>query len=244
MTAEAKSQRVRADLESLVSTMRPGEMLPTERALAERWSVARMTVRNAIAGLVRDGRLRSEQGRGTFVQPEPIALRVRLGSFAAAIGLAHMAASTITLARVEDHDPPEAAVEHLRLDKDEPVVRIERLRLGDDIPLALERAWFPLEIGRTLLTGESPTSLYTWLESLGHLPDAGEESVGAGFPQDDEAGHLAITTMTPVIRLSRRATAHGEPVEYAEAVLPASRYQLWFPLAPGADGRLQVAAED
>ncbi|GEM_PF-11610 len=243
-SAAVKKHRVRADLESLVAAMRPGEMLPTERALAEQWGVARMTVRNAIGALVREGRLRSEQGRGTFVQPAPIALRVRLGSFAAEIARAHLTATTTTLGRREDDDPPEPVREHLGLQPGQAAVRIDRLRLGDDIPLALERAWFPVSIGRSLLTGDSPTSLYTWLESLGRLPDAGEESVGAGFPHDDEAGHLAITTSTPVIRLTRRATAGGEPVEYAEAVLPASRYQLWFPLAPGADGRLQATAEE
>lgn len=242
-SATAKSGRVRAELEALVDVMQAGQRLPAERLLAQQWGVARMTVRNAIGALVREGRLRSEQGRGTIVQPEPIALQVRLGSFAAEIARAHLTATTLTLGRREDHHPPGQAREHLGLSAGDAAVRIDRLRLGDDVPLALERAWYPLDIGRSLLSSEPPSSLYTWLESLGRAPDGGEESVGAGFPHSDEAGHLAITTTTPVIRLTRRATAHGEPVEYAEAVLPASRYQLWFPLAPGADGRLQATAE-
>ncbi len=238
--APAKATRVRAALLELVADMQPGDALPTERALAGTLGVARMTVRTAIASLVREGRLRAEQGRGTFVQPEPIALRVRLGSFAAEIGRAHLRPSTTTLACERDANPPDAVRRHLRLRPGRPAVRIERLRLGDGAPLALERAWFPFTLGRQLLAGDPPTSLYSWLEGLGRLPDAGEESVVAGFPDEVEAELLGMSTATPVIRLARRASAAGVPVEYAEAVLPSSRYQLWFPLAAGSDGRLQA----
>jgi DNA-binding GntR family transcriptional regulator len=33
-----------------------------------------------------------------------------------------------------------------------------------------------------------------------------------------------------VLRLVRRALTGGRPIEYAEAVFPADRYELWFPL--------------
>ena len=147
--AAAKATRVRAALCDLVAQMQPGDALPTERALAETLGVARMTVRTAIASLVREGRLRAEQGRGTFVQPEPIALRVRLGSFAAEIGRAHLRPSTTTLACARDVNPPDVVRRHLRLRSGRPAVRIERLRLGDGTPLALERAWFPHKFGQT-----------------------------------------------------------------------------------------------
>lgn len=46
----------------------PGERLPTEHLLAERFGVNRHTVRRAAASLVESGLLRVEQGRGMFVQ--------------------------------------------------------------------------------------------------------------------------------------------------------------------------------
>src|SRR3546814_18214382 len=46
----------------------PGQRLPTEAELAERFSVNRHTVRRGIAFLEQEGVLRVEQGRGTFVQ--------------------------------------------------------------------------------------------------------------------------------------------------------------------------------
>lgn len=48
-----------------------GGRLPTEAALSERFGVNRHTVRSAIALLVQEGVLRTEQGRGTFVEARP-----------------------------------------------------------------------------------------------------------------------------------------------------------------------------
>ncbi len=49
-------------------TLAPGGRLPPEIDLAHRFGVNRHTVRGAIAALVQEGVLRSEQGRGTFVE--------------------------------------------------------------------------------------------------------------------------------------------------------------------------------
>lgn len=46
----------------------PGAQLATEPVLAERFGVNRHTVRRAVAALERDGLVRVEHGRGTFVQ--------------------------------------------------------------------------------------------------------------------------------------------------------------------------------
>ena len=47
------------------------------RAVAQRFGVNRHTVREAIASLVHEGVLRSEQGRGTFVAAAPAASPTR-----------------------------------------------------------------------------------------------------------------------------------------------------------------------
>ncbi len=49
-------------------TYKPGARLPTEADLAKRFLVNRHTVRQAIARLEERGLLRTDQGRGTFVQ--------------------------------------------------------------------------------------------------------------------------------------------------------------------------------
>lgn len=225
-----KREIVEQRLRDLIDELDVGAALPTERALATQWGVARMTVREAISTLRREGRLRATQGRGTFVQPPPIALRVQLGSFAAELGRAHLDATTMTLDRRRDPEPPQDVRRHLRLRPGAATAYIERLRLGDGQPLALERAWFPARFVRSLVRDEPPDSTFEWMEEQGIAPDAGEESVSAGPPHPDEARLLQLPTTATVIRLTRRSTRSGRPVEFSQAVLPASRYELWFPL--------------
>jgi len=84
------------------------------------------------------------------------------------------------------------------------------------------------------LANEPPGSTFEWMEQQGIAPDSGEESVSAGGPHPDEARLLQIPMTATVIRLVRRSTHAGRPVEFSQAVLPASRYELWFPLGTRA----------
>ena len=49
--------------------LRPGDQLPSEAQLCDRYGVSPMTVRRAINTLVEQGVVSAEQGRGTFVKP-------------------------------------------------------------------------------------------------------------------------------------------------------------------------------
>jgi GntR family transcriptional regulator len=50
---------------------RPGDRLPTLEALVAQFGIARVTVRQAIALLVREGLVTAQRGRGTFVTDRP-----------------------------------------------------------------------------------------------------------------------------------------------------------------------------
>lgn len=49
--------------------LRPGDQLPSEAQLCERYGVSPMTVRRALNILIDEGVILAEQGRGTFVKP-------------------------------------------------------------------------------------------------------------------------------------------------------------------------------
>jgi GntR family transcriptional regulator len=57
------------DLQSALDAgeWRPGDRMPTERELAERYGCSLITVRHALGELVREGRIERTRGRGTFV---------------------------------------------------------------------------------------------------------------------------------------------------------------------------------
>jgi len=53
--------------------LKPGDRLPPERQLMEDYRVSRTVVREAISSLRASGRIETQQGRGAFVLPAPIA---------------------------------------------------------------------------------------------------------------------------------------------------------------------------
>ena len=63
---QAIAATLRADI--LAGRVAPGERLPNEKVLAERFEVNRHTLRQAVQALVREGHLNVRQGAGTFVR--------------------------------------------------------------------------------------------------------------------------------------------------------------------------------
>ncbi|PRY60092.1 GntR family transcriptional regulator [Knoellia remsis] len=221
----------RDDLRARVLALPPGGRLPAERALAEEWGVARMTVRSAIAALAREGLVRTVHGSGSLRTTPPFSLRVHLGSFAEAVRATGMQPHTRLLGLEDDADPPSEVADHLGA-AGLPAVLVRRLRLGDDLPLALEEAWLPRTLVPDLDEDAARGSLYDHLAAADLLPDSGHETVRADLPEQDEADLLGISTSRPVLRLTRRATVRDTPVEFARAVFPADRHELSFDLGP------------
>ena len=73
------SEEVSSDLQRRISRgdLRPGDRLPTEKALGEAFGVSRAVVREAIARLKADGLIETRQGSGAFVVEAPKAINLR-----------------------------------------------------------------------------------------------------------------------------------------------------------------------
>ncbi len=67
-----KYEQLRAKIMSEIKAgrLRPGDMLPPEPTMAEQMSVARSTVRQALAELEQAGIVRRIRGKGTFIHDE------------------------------------------------------------------------------------------------------------------------------------------------------------------------------
>src|SRR5947207_12041014 len=57
--------------------LKAGDLIPPEVEIARRHRISRHTVRQAIVELAREGLLRRERGRGTFVLPRPLVQSLR-----------------------------------------------------------------------------------------------------------------------------------------------------------------------
>ena len=76
-----KHQQLREILLDLIEGSTHEALIPSERDLADRYGVARMTMRQAVESLVAEGRLFKVAGKGTFVAEPKLDLQARLTSF-------------------------------------------------------------------------------------------------------------------------------------------------------------------
>lgn len=115
--------------------------LPAETALAERFGVNRHTVRQALRHLGEQGIVRTERGRGTFVNE--VMVHYSLGE-RPRFGANLLAGYRLPGRRVLEvaGEPSDRAVAgHLRLVPGTPVLRVRSVGLADGVPVCLGRTW-------------------------------------------------------------------------------------------------------
>jgi GntR family transcriptional regulator len=118
-------------------------MIPTESELCEEYGVSKITVREAIKLLVRDGRLSRIPGKGTFITRQKIEQKLdRFFSFTRWAQQNGLEPASRIL-KVETVPCDVHIARHLEIPQGEPVTRVERLRLGNNEPLMLEVIWIP-----------------------------------------------------------------------------------------------------
>ena len=132
----------------LAQDFQPGDKIPTEHALCDQFGVSRETVREALAGLEKDGVIRRHQGRGTFVvrRPEGVSPAERVTGLVEDFTELKLDTWSETLESGVTAVPLPLA-RALRLAKDEAAYRIRRLRNLDGKPLAHHDAYLPAAIG-------------------------------------------------------------------------------------------------
>lgn len=117
---------------------RPGDLLPSEAALRERFDVSRSVIRQALASLEADGLLHKAQGRGTVVTEPPAVHRNVLRSGLAMTGSADQTIGTQVLTCELVRRP--ARVTSIGGAK---VLHLRRLRSVDGTPISLIHTWLP-----------------------------------------------------------------------------------------------------
>jgi GntR family transcriptional regulator len=217
---------VKSALLELLTGAPPGQVLPTERELAERFGTSRTTVRQALGELMAEGRLERTQGRGTFVAAPKLVQVRQLTSFTDDVRAQGRAPGNIVL-RVERVPAESEVAEALELRKGARVHLVERLRLADGVPVAHEVAHLAGRLPRLRSELASRGSLYTTLrEAYGIVLADVEDTVETALASPAEAELLGVDTGLPMLlvrRLARDAT--GRPVEWTRSVFRGDRFR-------------------
>lgn len=207
--------------------LKPGDLIPSERELSERYGVSRMTARQSIVELTNEGMLYRRQGKGTFVAWPKIAQQLTaLTGFTEDIRARGQRPGTRVL-EIGMVPVDGAAALRLQVPAGQRVVRIYRARLADDEPLALEQSLISFFGCEKLLEVDLVgTSLYGLLESrFGLPPIEADQELEAGLATTEHAGLLGIAVGSPVLLLRRTTyTERRQPIEYAESVYRGDKY--------------------
>jgi GntR family transcriptional regulator len=221
--------------EIIAGRYRSNQRLPSERELSLRFKVSRMTVRQALLELARDGTIYTRVGKGTFVAEPKIDQQLRaLTGFSQDVrSRGGKPTSRVLEARVVAAAPEVAAA--LRVAPDAEVILLARLRLADGVPLAVESAYLPFAMFPTLLRHNfARESLYDVLESEHKLTlTRADQSIEAALAAPREIELLKLTPPAAVLKMQRlTSTADGVPVEYVLSVYRGDRYKFRSVLQP------------
>ena len=223
-----KGQALRAILEDLLATLPPGSALPSERELAERYGLARMTVRGEIERLTAEGSVYRLHGRGTFVAEPRIAQAGALTSFSEdMLARGQVPGSTVTSSELVAADGFLAGT--LEVKAGDACFRLDRVRTADGRPMAIEQVYLPLErFDGVDGIDFADASLFEVLEDrFGVTLGDAEQRVVAVAIKADEAPLLGVPEGAPGLRFHTvTRDRDGAPVLYAMSLYPGDRYEI------------------
>ena len=129
-----------------------GSAMPSERELCELYRVSRITVRNAVEELVKQGKVEKIQGKGTFVLGRNIVQNLGyVYSFSKEMEKQGKITATVLLKQEKIIVDQRLALQ-LGISTGDEVIYLERLRYADQQPLLLEKTYFPAERYSFVLT--------------------------------------------------------------------------------------------
>ena len=209
------------------------DALPAERDLAEFSGLSRVTVRNAIKALVREGTLVQRRGSGSFVSASPNDMQqstTLLASFSTEMARRCLTARSTWIKRGHFHPSPDE-IFALGLPQKSMVSRLMRVRYADDRSMAVERTALPVTIlpEPNIVTN----SLYAALEELGNAPVRAVQKISAISLRNTDAELLNIPEGSAGLKIERVAyLANGMASEFTLSLYRGDAYEFVADLSP------------
>lgn len=181
------------------------ERLPSESEMIKAFGVSRITVRQAINDLQKEGLLFKIHGKGTFVAKPKVAQELaHLQGFGEAMhDLGHETHSQVLRLRViEGHG---IICSKLGLDEGANVMEVWRVRYLNREPISVDFSYLEESIGSKLSKSTlREKDLFSMLENeLGHRLHSADVEIDATSATADVAGGLKVEVGSPILRIER-----------------------------------------
>ena len=201
----------------LDGTYAPHSRMPSEHELCAMFDVSRITVRQALGDLQKEGLLFKLHGKGTFVsKPKAFQNVTSLQGFAEAMSsMGYEIVNQLRSLRTVKADRHLAT--RLNVPEGAPLIEIHRVRLLNREPVSLEQTWVPEALGKRLAGADLATrDIFLILENdcgipLGHA----DVSIDAILADDEIVDALHVEESSPVLRIELLThDASGAPIDY------------------------------
>ncbi len=205
-----------------------GSQIPTEEDLCKMFNVSRATVRTAILELVRQGYLKRQQGKGTFIFRNVISEGLSmLTSFRESLFEESLHFSTSILARtvmmpVDDLDSK------LDIPEDKHIIYIKRVRLIDGEPIMLQESYVPYHICPLLLEDDiEQTSLLDLFEKkYGIRITKIKNGIDIAYLNIDESRVLGLPENSAALLLTQYFYSGDTIFMYTRSVKRPDKFQI------------------
>ena len=207
---------------------RPGEAIPSESELAERFSVSQGTVRKAVDEMAAENLLIRRQGKGTFVashnDPRAFFRFLRLIPISGGVEPSHSMPLECWRAKAG----PEAA-RVLQINIGEPIIVVRRLLQFSGKTVVVDEIYLPGEVfaGLTLdILKDYQGSLYSLFETrFGVRMIRAEERIRAVAADRVSAELLNVEEGAPLLSVERVSYTYGEkPVEWRRGLYSTAEH--------------------
>lgn len=221
------ADQIRGDITA--GKMASGARMPPEVELATRFDVNRHTIRSAIAALTKEGVLRAQQGRGTFVANGK-KLTYRIGErtrFSQILATQARETKGILLSHRVEEATPEIA-EALDMQPGQ-VIRIDTMHTADGSPVSCATAWFDAARVPNVVEDYRSSGSITFALKAAGIDDYLRKStiIAARHADAEDLRHLRLSPGAIVlVATAINVDMEGRPIEYAKTRFAADRMEI------------------
>ena len=218
-------------------SLRPGDQLPVEKELCDKYNVSRMTVNKALSSLVYQNYITRTPGKGSFVNAQEPMVRKNIrqeghNSFSADItSIGKQPGAILQEYRMIRASEYPRMQEKLHLDPNDMVHYIFRFRTIDGVRVALSHTYIPCALLPALDITVLEHSLYQYLDQVcGIHPHVTEYAFNALLPTKKQQ-ELLQTESCALLKSAHTSSAECGPYfEYTETFYAGNRYTYYFNL--------------
>ncbi|MGC4995461.1 MULTISPECIES: GntR family transcriptional regulator [unclassified Streptomyces] len=238
--------RVAGDLRQKIvdGSLPPHTRLPSQARIREEYGVSDTVALEARKVLMAEGLVEGRSGSGTYVRERPVPRSVARSGYRPSGGAtpfrqeqADATARGTWESSSERAEAGTGVAERLGIKPGERVMRTKYLFREAGEPMMLSTSWEPLAVtGRTpvMLPEEGPLGgmgVVERMRAIDVIVDNVTEEVGARPGLAEELILLGGVPGHVVLVIQRTYYASGRPVETADVVIPADRYQVAYHLS-------------